>query len=59
MLHKSMVRFHLEYAEVPWNLYRKGDHQKSGKGQMRARKLLNSVKHLSYEDRLKRLNYQR
>jgi len=54
-----MVRSHLEYAEVLWNPYRKGDHQMPGKGQMRATKLLNSVKHLSYDDRLKLLNYQR
>ena len=50
-----MVRSHLEYAGALWNPYRKGDIKRLEKVQMRATKLVNSVKHLSYENRLQKL----
>ena len=45
---------YLEYAGVLWNPYRKGDIKCLEKVQMRATKLVNRVKHLSYEDQFKK-----
>ena len=56
MLYKSMVRSHLEYANLVWYPYRKGDIKRIEKVQRRATKLIPSLKRLSYEDRLKKLN---
>jgi len=53
MLYKSIVWSHLEYAASLWNPNRKGDIKRLEKVQMRATKLVNNVKHLSYENRLK------
>ena len=50
-----MVRSHFEYAGALWNPNRKGDIKRLEKVQMRATKLVNNVKHLSYENRLKEL----
>jgi len=52
-----MVRSHLEHAGALWNRYRKGEIKRLEKVQMRATKLVNSDKHLSYENRLKSLDY--
>ena len=55
LLYKSMVRPHLEYANGVWCPYRKGDIEAIEKVQKRATKLVISVKHLQYEERLHRL----
>jgi len=51
----DQVQSHLEYAGALWNPNRKGDIKHLEKVQMRATKLANNVKHLSYENRLKKL----
>jgi hypothetical protein len=56
MLYKSMVRPHLEYANLVWHPYRKDEINKLEKVQRRATKLVSSLKTLSYENRLKKLN---
>jgi len=49
-----MVLSHLEYAGALWNPNRRGDIKRLEKVQMRATKLVNNVKHLSYENWLKK-----
>jgi len=49
-----MVRSHLEYAGALWNPNRQGDIKRLEKVQMRATKLVNNIKHLSYENQLKK-----
>ena len=55
LLYKAMVRPILEYANAVWCLYKKGDIEIIEKKLKRARKLLISLKHLSYSERLKQL----
>ena len=50
-----MVRSQLEYANSVWNPHIKDDIEIFETVQMRATKLDESVQHLSYEDRLKKL----
>jgi len=56
MLYKSMVRSHLEYANSVWSPFKVGDILTLEKVQKRATKLIFSIKHLSYAERLKKLN---
>jgi len=53
MLHKALVYSHLEYANAVWNPYKKCDIYVLEGVQQRATKLINSIKHLTYENRLK------
>jgi len=55
MFYKALVRSHLEYANVVWSPYKKCDIHVLNGVQRRGTKLINSIKHLSYENRLKKL----
>ena len=56
LLYKAMVRSHLEYANSVRNPHRKEDTEILEKIQMRATKLVESIKHLNYEKRFKKLD---
>ena len=55
MLYKSLVRSHLRYSNSVWNPHRLGLIKDLEKVQMRATKLVISIKNFTYKDRLKRL----
>jgi len=55
-LYKAMVRPHFECANAVWCPYKKGDIEIIEKVQKRATKLIISLKHLSYSERLKQLH---
>ena len=56
ILYTSLVRSHLEYGNLIWGPHFKGDAVAVEKVQRRATKLVRTIKDLSYEGRLRRLN---
>ena len=54
-LYKTMVRPHLEYANVIWGPTRIGDSKRIESVQRRATRFIPELKHLPYEDRLRAL----
>jgi len=54
-LYKSLIRCHLKYANSQWNPHRQGLIKDLEKVRMRATKLVLTVKHLTYEERLLQL----
>jgi len=54
LLYKAIIRPHSEYANAVWCPYKKGDIEIIEKVQ-KATKLILSLKHLSYSERLKQL----
>ena len=54
-LYKSLVRPHLEYAVQAWNPYLQKDIAILEKVQRRATRMIPEIKHLPYEQRLKKL----
>ena len=56
LLYKSLVRPHLEYGNVVWGPFFKGDILAIEKVQRRATKMVPRLKDLTYEERLQALN---
>jgi len=62
MLYKAHVRLHVEYANLVWSPYKKGDIgpiEAIEKVQKRATKLVIALKKLPYKERLLQLNLHR
>ena len=56
LLYKSLVRRHLEYGVTTWFLYKMKALKLLKKSQKRVTKQVKQIRHLSYSERLKRLN---
>ena len=55
MLYKTLVRPHLEYGNLVWGPFNRADEKLTERVQRRATKLIKSIRHLPYEDRLRHL----
>ena len=55
LLYKTLVRPHLEYANVIWGPFNRADQRKVERVQRRATRLSRDVSHLSYRERLRAL----
>ena len=55
-LYKSIIRPHLEYADIVWAPTTKEYQDKLEKFQRRATRIVPSISHLSYSERLRKLN---
>ena len=55
ILHTSLVRTHLEYGNVIWGPFSKGDIKAVERIQRRKTKMVPDIAHLSYENRLQEL----
>jgi len=55
MLYKALVCSHLEYANASWSPYKKCDIYVLKGVQRRATKSSNSIKHLTYENKTKKI----
>ena len=55
-LYKSIIRPHLEYADIVWASTTKEYQEKLEKFQRRATRIVPSLSHLSYSERLQKLN---
>ena len=56
LLYKAMIRPILEYGNVAWGPHYKMDQKKIERVQKRATRLVPSLRHLSYEERLEKLH---
>ena len=56
LLYKSLVRTHLEYGVTTWFPYKMKDIETIEKNQKRATKQVKQIRHLSYTERLRKLN---
>jgi ribonuclease P/MRP protein subunit RPP40 len=56
ILYKTLIRPNLEYANSIWSPINQKDIQRIEKVQRRATKLVRSLRHMSYEDRLRKLD---
>ena len=55
-LYKTLVRPILDYGAAVWSPHQKGDIEKVEKIQRRATRMIEEIRHLPYEDRLKECN---
>ena len=56
LLFKTLVRPHLEYGNLIWGPFNRADQKQIERVQRRATRLVPEVKHLAYQERLRRLN---
>ena len=55
LLYKTLVRPHIEYGNLVWGPFNRADQKLVERVQRRATRLVSSIRHLPYEERLRRL----